>query len=357
MANYKKNKNQPTNRQEKVLQAVVDEYTKTATPVSSMLIQEVYFPQVSPATIRNDMKSLETMLLLEKKHRSGGRVPTTKGYDFINHQFSDLDAIIDPAIKKRLHKIFMQRFVSIDKIIEDSIEIINQFTLLPAIMRDHKENELLKRIQLIETGPNNAVLIVVTSSGNVQNHPIVLNQLTKYTDLSICIDILDEYLLNTPMNELSNKIIGTADLLSKKVHAYEHYMNNIVLKIFKHYSMDNQDKNTSFGVRYLTSHQEFDNIDKMNEILNLIEDTSIWEQISINKKIDKVTTQITYGNQIGHNGIAIASTCIDLYNKNKEIAVIGPTRMDYKKIIALLEYIKKELEMIVYEQKNCDENH
>ncbi|MCV3743359.1 heat-inducible transcriptional repressor HrcA [Ureaplasma sp. ES3154-GEN] len=352
MANYKKNKNQPTNRQEKILQAVIDEYTKTAIPVSSMLIQEVYFPQVSPATIRNDMKCLETMLLLEKKHRSGGRVPTTKGYDFNNHQIESLSDNLDPVIKKRLHKIFMQRFVSIDDIIDESIEIINQFTMLPAITRDLKDHELLKRIQLIETSPHKAVLIVVTSSGNVQHHPIILNQVTKYKDLSICIDILDEHLINTPMNELANKIIHTANILSQKVHAYEHYMNNIVLRIFKHYTTDQKVKNNSFGIRYLTSHQEFDNLDKMNDILNLLEDTTIWEQISLNKKLDNTSTQITYGNQIGHNGIAIASTRINLYNKNKEIAVIGPTRMDYKKIIALLEYLKKELETIIHEQKS-----
>ena len=105
-----------TPRQIKLLGAVVDEYTYSAQPISSKEIIKKYMPDVSSATIRNDMVALEKLNLLEKTHTSSGRIPSINGYKYYEEHI--LQPKISVNIQNRLKRIFSQRDVSIDSVIK-----------------------------------------------------------------------------------------------------------------------------------------------------------------------------------------------------------------------------------------------
>jgi heat-inducible transcriptional repressor len=97
------------------------------------------------------------------------------------------------------------------------------------------------------------------------------------------------------------------------------------------------------GTRWLTKQPEFHNIDKLNKVLNLLEDSNVWKHISYNQqKTGK--TLITFGKEIGANDIAIATTDINAKDTKHQLSIVGPTRMDYAEVKGLLEFIKEQIE-------------
>ncbi|WP_031489213.1 heat-inducible transcriptional repressor HrcA [Ureaplasma canigenitalium] len=335
-------------RQLAILNAIVNEYTETATPISSLLLVQKYFTNLSTATIRNEMAFLEKMNLIEKPHTSAGRVPSILGYQIYNLQ--KLSVPIEISVKERLTRILHDRRKSIDEIINLSLQLINETTSLPAVITEDGSNELLKRIDLIQTGPLSALIIIVSSSNRVIQHLITLDPKIKFNDLVTCINVLDERLIDTPLKEVIKKLDLIKDLIKNKIYQYEYFMSEIVNKIFSYYE-ERKNNVQTVGVKYLVKHNEFRDQDKLTELLNLLENTSIWEQIALEKKLTGKTT-ITYGSEIGSENLAIASTTIKLPTINKQIAIVGPTRMNYSKIKALLDFLKKEIEIIFGTNKN-----
>ncbi|KEZ22995.1 heat-inducible transcriptional repressor HrcA [Ureaplasma diversum] len=335
---------QLSERQQKVLKAIVDEYTATAVPVASKnLLLKSDFSNLSSATIRNEMAVLERFELIEKPHTSAGRVPSIKGYNFYNENLTQTP--IDKKIKDRLKKILYQREASIDVIFNESVNIINEVTNLPAVISDGYDNELLKRIDLVRTNDLVAIVLLVTSKNRIIHHSINLSPNVRFEDLSTCINVLDERLVDTPLWQIKDKMNSIKDIIRNKVHAFEAFIAEIMERIFDFYSKKPSYSMTHVGVKYIMKHAEFEDQKKLEEMLNLLEDTSVWEQISLTKKIHG-STNITYGDSFGKEGFAIASTQIQLPEGSKQLSIVGPTRMDYAKVKALLDFIKAELEKI-----------
>lgn len=259
-----------TKRQKNILKLIVEQYISNATPISSKEINEQFLTDVSSATIRNDMKILEDLNYIEKTHTSSGRVPTTLGYQFYESEISKPE--ISDNIKIRLKKVFAKRLTSIETIIDESISIINETLCLPSVLTVEQKNELLKRIDLIPLNTNLAITLVVTSTGNVIKNTISFKNDKILNDLSTCIRIFNDRLVDTALNELSTKIESIKPLIQSQVENYEFIMQELLSKIF---SYKQKSKSSVYGTKFLTSQPEFQDIDKMNQILNLLEDTNI----------------------------------------------------------------------------------
>ncbi|AAF30832.1 heat-inducible transcriptional repressor HrcA [Ureaplasma parvum] len=335
-----------SDRQKKVLKSIVDEYTISATPVSSKLLVQKEFKDQSSATIRNEMMFLEKNGLIEKQHISGGRVPSLKGYDFYNKNLINKNNNVSDNFKMRLHKILSKRYSNIDEILNAAVSIINETTQLPAVVTKTSSDELLKRIDLVKINDNSALVLIVTSSENILTHSIKLDKNTKFNDLQTCFSVLDERLVDTKLSLISSKLDLIVDIVRNKLEEVEYYFSKIVHRVFDFYAYKPNIDSKTYGVKYLTKHSEFEDQQKLNDLLNLLEDSTIWQQIALNKKTDGLA-KIMLGNEIGHEHLAIATTQINLANTNHQITVVGPTRMDYAKIKALLDFLKIEIEKIL----------
>jgi heat-inducible transcriptional repressor len=99
------------------------------------------------------------------------------------------------------------------------------------------------------------------------------------------------------------------------------------------------------GTKWLTTHPEFQNIQHLNKVLAMLEDTNVWKHISyVQQKTGK--TLITFGSEFGANELAIASTTISSNGSKHQLSLVGPTRMNYSQIKGLLEFIKSEIEKL-----------
>jgi heat-inducible transcriptional repressor len=259
-------------RLDAILKAIIEEYTHSPIPLSSELIQKKYFIDLSPQTIRNCMAELEKKGFLEKTHISSGRIPSINGYKYYESKI--LVPIEDKNIKNKLMKIFQNRNLSIDTIIDHSTTILQETFKLPIVISKRNEDERMKRFDLIQLSEKEALIILVTSSKEIIKNTITFNQKSQFDDIAICIRVFNDRLIDTKISELNEKLIYLKEIIKNAVHEYEFCIQQIVEKIFdfnKIKVFSNEIKGTSL----ITSQTEFKDIEKMNQILSLLEDTNV----------------------------------------------------------------------------------
>ena len=218
-----------TNRQKEILKVIIDEYTITAQPVGSQILIDKYFPNLSSATIRNEMVILEKNGLITKYYSSSGRIPSLQGYEYYE-KFLPND--ISNKFKMKLKDILSKRNLTIDQVIDQSVAVINEITNLPAVSTKLYNNDLLKKIELVAISEQVALIIIVTSSGQIIKHEIVSQNLENIDDMIICVNVFNDRLVDTPIKELEDKIDFIKELIRDKVKSYEFVVQEFVEKIF-----------------------------------------------------------------------------------------------------------------------------
>ena len=329
-----------TKRQIDLLKIIVEQYINEATPISSKEVIHDFFKDLSSATIRNEMAYLEKVGLIEKTHTSSGRIPTSLGYEYYRNEILEPSLTVD--LRKKLTKIFAKRLTSIETIIDESMAVINETLHLPSIVTTGETNETLKRIDLIPIHKNMAIIIVVTSSANITKNTITFNEGKVLEDISTCIRIFNDRLVDTPLEKLPEKIESIKDIIKNSVENYEFIMQGLVKKIF---DIKYQYHTSVHGTKYLTTQPEFkQDVDKLNKVLDLLDKSSIWQQIAYQQSKTGKTTLITSGEKVGAKELAIATVNVKGDKNSHQISVVGPNRMDYSKVQGILDFLKEELE-------------
>ncbi|MCQ2957058.1 MAG: heat-inducible transcriptional repressor HrcA [Mycoplasmoidaceae bacterium] len=260
-----------TDRQIKLLKIIVEQYINEATPISSKEVIHDFFKDLSSATIRNEMAYLEKVGLIEKTHTSSGRVPTSLGYEYYRQEI--LQPSLTADLKRKLTKIFAKRLTSIETIIDESMAVINETLHLPSIVTTGEINETLVRIDLIPVNTNMAIIIVVTSSGNLTKNTITFNEGKVLNDIATCVRIFNDRLVDTPLDQIPAKIDSLKDIIKDSVENYEFILQGLIQKIF---DIKQQYHTSVHGTKYLTTQPEFKNdVDKLNQVLDLLDKTSI----------------------------------------------------------------------------------
>lgn len=325
-------------RRDKLLKLIVEDFIKTAEPVGSNYLIKKYNLQVSSATIRNEMNSLEKEGLLEKTHTSSGRVPSTNGYKYyIEHLRSNK---IDERIKNELNKVLSQS-VTVEEILKESCEILSHMTnLASVVLGPSAEEEHLVSMQLIPISSNSATAIFVTDKGYVENKTFTIKIKYRTEDLKKCIEVLNDRLKGTKINELVDKLESIKPILSNYMTDYA-YLYNALLKTF--YDFASNRNGTIYGKENLLTQPEFkDNADELKKLFGLFENPSDLEKI-ITEAQSRLL--INAGDvEEKYNDVSVVSKDIAVDGeKIGKIAVIGPTRMDYSKVLNSLDYVVNKI--------------
>ena len=327
-----------TKRQVQLLKIVIDEYTYSAQPVPSKLIANKYMKEYSPQTIRNELNLLENYGLLEKTHTSSGRIPSIEGYKY--YEMNILKPYLSDDIKTQLKIILERRDLSIDTIIDESAALIESILKLPTVVQTADATVQLKCFDLVPISSEQVLILLITSDSEIIKNTIQIKDHKQLEDVTICIRIFNDRLVDTPISEISNKLKVIKEIIRKSVHQYEFVMQQIISKIFEFNSIPKR-KNV-YGINNLVAQPEFQNPEKLKYVLSLLDNSSVWKQIAYTNEITG-KSKITFVSDVDNKDIAVASTSIKTSNTTKQISVVGPTRMDYAKVKGLLNFIKEEL--------------
>ena len=321
-------------RKDKLLKLIVEDFIKTAEPVGSNYLINKYNLPLSSATIRNEMNSLEKDGLLEKTHTSSGRIPSTKGYEYyIKNLRSN---IIDDSMKNEIKRV-ISTSVSIEEILKESCEILSHMTnLASVVLGPSAEEEHLVSIQLIPISHTSVTAIFVTDKGYVENKTFTVNSKFRANNLKKCIEILNDRLKGTKISALVEKLESIKPILSDYMSDYV-YLYNALLKTF--YDFASNRNGTVYGKENLLTQPEFkDNAEELKKLFGLFENPSELEKI-----IDEAQSRflVNAGDvEEKYNDVSVMSKEIAVGGeKIGKIAVIGPTRMDYSKVLNSLDYI------------------
>ncbi|MCJ7841822.1 heat-inducible transcriptional repressor HrcA [Lederbergia sp. NSJ-179] len=332
-----------TDRQLLILQVIIDDFIRSAQPVGSRkLSKNIPFP-ISSATIRNEMADLEEWGFIEKTHTSSGRVPSEKGYRYY------VDHLLSPQeLKKedinKIHSIFSERLYELENIAQKSARILSELTNYTAILLGPavKENRL-KSIQMIPLNDNTAVAIIITDTGHVENRIFTLPSDVAAGEIEKIVNILNEKLSGVLISELRPTIYKeVANLLKRHIEQYDYFFK-IIME-----TLDSPVNERLFfgGKLNMLNHSEFNDIEKIRSFMDMIEEgKGIYELFKhtprgINVKIGKENNHlmmedfslITATYSIGHEDVGT-------------IAILGPTRMEYSRVISLLDFLSKDMSL------------
>ena len=322
-------------RQKEILRIIVEEYIKTAKPVSSSHICDEL--GCSSATIRNEMVHLEDMHFLEKNHFASGRTPSEEGYRYYVENLMKPKEMTGEDMLK-LQTIFHNNSLELNDTIKRSIEIISEITNYTTIVlgNSSKENKL-KKVEIIPLEDNKILTMVITDKGFVEHKNLILPQTIAIQEIVKTVNLINKLLVGTPINEVSEKLeYDVKPIISKYVKQHE-VLYNAFYDAFNEFTNKATDVHVVGRTNFLNQ-PEFNDIEKVKDILNKFEDVS-----SI-KKVDDDNINIYIGSESEiSDDVAIIKTKYDINGEERTIAIIGPKRMEYNRVVSLLDYLKDNL--------------
>ncbi|HLR23946.1 MAG TPA: heat-inducible transcriptional repressor HrcA [Pseudogracilibacillus sp.] len=329
-----------TDRQLLILQTIIDEFIETAHPIGSRALSKKPTIDISAATIRNVMADLEDMGLLEKTHSSSGRVPSEKGYRYY------VDRVISPTLKAReLHlmkHIIQGNLLELEQVVQLSADLLSQLTNYTAIILGPNELDAkLKEIQLITLTDQTAVAILITDTGHVEHKSLSISPNMSLSDVEKMVNILNDRLKGVPITDLGKKLRTEVYTLMKE-HVKNHEIMYDYLKSVLQY--EETAKLYIGGSSNIMMQPEFKDVSKIYEFYTMLENEEELISLLMNYQ-DGIN--VTIGNENQIDAIKHFSLITSPYklgtNQIGTIALIGPTRMEYRKVITLLQSLSNEM--------------
>ncbi|MDH6367441.1 MULTISPECIES: heat-inducible transcriptional repressor HrcA [unclassified Breznakia] len=330
---------QLTDRQLLIFKTIVDEFTKTAEPVGSKNLMNLLNIKVSSATLRNEMAALEEFGLLEKTHTSSGRVPSSKGYRFYVEHLMEKE--LDSNVENALSEVFHERHYSVEEIVKRSCDILSQMTnLTSVVLGPETSSQNLQHIQIFPINERSAVCVFITDQGHTENKMFHFDENVSLNDIQTCCNILNDHLAGTPINELSCKLEEIRPLLSSQVVRHEVLFQAFVSAFVK-FASDNV---YTSGASNMLYQPEFADIEKLRELMKFLEDSSVWRQLGSSNEDISIRIGNDDNQVIPFENVSVVSSTIRINDEEEgKLMVVGPTRMPYNKVVALMEYMAKAI--------------
>lgn len=325
-----------TERQNQILKLIITEYIKLAKPVGSNLICKEL--NCSSATIRNEMAILEEQALLEKTHTSSGRIPSEKGYRYyVDHLMKPKELNGEDMLKLQI--IFNNQQLELSDCISESLRLISDMTNYTSIVlgRTSHDNKL-KEINVVPIDSDNLIVIVITDKGHVENKMISLKNVS-LEEIRKTVSLINDLIVGTPIDEVSSKLeFEVKPIINRYVKEHE-IVYNTFYQVFKDFS----NKNINIvGKNNILKQPEFNNIDKIKDIFGKLDNK---EQVINNIEEENNDIKIYIGKENNlDEEVTIIKTKYHTNNQEGTIAIIGPKRMDYDRVVTFLEYIKANIE-------------
>lgn len=330
-----------TDRQKLILKAIIEEYIETNEPVGSKILTDKPYLNFSSATLRYDMQYLEENGYLEKTHTSSGRIPSQVGYRYyVEHLITRDDSILEDL--KEFDLIFDDKNLTKDETLKKVIELLSNKTgHLSILCGSSSDYAVVKKMEIVPLSSNEALLLVVTSNGQIQSQIIVIPEYVNLDDLLRLIDNFDNAMYDRKVYEIREVLFKEASKPRiRKLVDFKDDILNFIIKCFSRFQ--NSDYYSS-GLAKVFNHPEFQEHKNIQGFIDLVEEGILIDVIK--ESSNGLTIRIGADNmEESLSSCAIISVPYiindDAYGS---LAVIGPVRMDYKKVIPMLEYVAKSM--------------
>lgn len=335
-----------TERQRLILKAIVDDYIRSAEPVGSRSISKRDDIGFSPATIRNEMSDLEELGYLEQPHTSAGRVPSTLGYRYyVDHLLKQQDNDIE-IDKAKIHSFLFEELNRMEQVIQHAALALSNLTNYTSILLGPELfSNALQHFGIVPLNDHSAVAIIVTNTGHVENRTINLPAGLSMDQLQQVSNILNAKLAGVPLIQLKAKLYSE---VSQELERYVGHFEGLVQVIDEALKAGDEHRVYLSGTTNMLIQPEFKDVDKVKTILDMLEETP-----TIMKLFSSLPQgiQVRIGSENDHKAITDCSLITATYALDGKvlgtIGILGPTRMEYGKVIRYLDLVSKDMSTIM----------
>lgn len=326
-----------TERQKKILWAIVDEYILSAEPVGSRTVSKKEGVGFSPATVRNEMADLEEMGFLEQPHASAGRIPSEKGYRFY------VDHLLRSPVSSEWDTSDMVKPISgleleMQEVSAKLSQLTNYMTMVvsPKLIEGH-----LKHLSIVPITNDVAVSVIVSDKGQVEQHQIIIPEMVSSSMLEELVNLLNYRVIGLPLSQLRKLALGQIydDLRHLLYPAQE-----IPLMLDQLFMFDHHEEVFLSGTTRMLEQPEFQDVEKVRGLLDLVEAN---DQILQLLEPMMSGLQVRIGSEIELHNVQGCSVITASFSFDDDpigtIGVLGPTRMDYGKVISLVENFARSI--------------
>lgn len=326
-----------TQRQKDILKFIVEEYVKTVKPVPSNIICKKL--NCSSATVRNEMVILEDAGYLEKNHYASGRIPSEQGYRYyVEELMTPRDLNGEDMLK--LQTIFHNQSLVLNDAIQKSLEIIAELTNYTSVVlgKSSSENKL-KKVEVINLEENKILTMLITDKGYVEYKNLYLPN-TDIEEVIKTVTLINKMISGTPLNEINEKLeYDVKPIIAKYVKQHE-VLYNAFYDAFS--SFTNKANDIHFvGKNNFLKQPEFNNIEKIKDLLNKLDDVE--EVNKMEEQNNGINIYIGKESDLSDD-VSVIKTKYNYNGEEGTIAIIGPKRMEYERVVNLLNYLKENIE-------------
>ena len=326
-------------RQENLLKAIVETYVKTIKPVGSKALCQKF--RCSSATIRNEMAVLENLGYIEKNHISSGRVPSEAGYKYYVDNLMEPEKLTGSDMLK-LQTIVKNQDLVLSDTINKCMEIISDLTNYASIVLGNKASDNhLKQVSVIPIEEGKIVALVVSDKGIVENKQFTLPDNTDIKELIKTSEIINKMLIGTPINEVAKRLeLEIKPVIANQIREYE-AVYNIFYNAFNDFAADNHSDFKTHGRVKILEQPEYSDSESIKKIAYKLDDEKFMKH-TIEKDSDDINIYIGEDSDVDNNTTVIKRK-YDINGQTGTIAIIGPKRMEYARVMSLLDYALEEI--------------
>jgi len=329
-----------TSRQKLILKAIIELYVKDAQPVGSNALTQLPYLNFSSATLRYDMAQLEELGYLEKTHTSSGRIPSELGYRYYVEHLVTRDQDVLESFPL-IDEVFLKNKMAREKTIEEAINLLSELTNYAALaVGPSGQSAKIKKIDFIPLSEDEAVILIVTDQGHVQHQSITIPEDGDIEGVRKVIKTLDDLLKNRNIIEASD-ILRNA-FAKSQIESFMSYQEQIIDSFIDAFSKFAEENFYLSGVTNIFEQPEFHNAAHIKNFVDMLDRRELLKFIGQEDGLS-----IRFGSDLRLIPMENCTVISVPYRINEEehgtIAVVGPTRMQYNKVIPLVEYIASNL--------------
>ncbi len=325
-------------RDQQVLQAVVRDYIQRAQPVGSGKITKKYRLDISPATVRNIMACLEDLGFLEQPHASSGRIPTDLGFRYY------VDALMNPKPLRREEKEFiLHRYQDaardIGGIMQETSRLLSQISRYTGVVSSPRRSRIIfERIELIMLDDSRILMVLISHSGVIYNRVLRTDQGLSQKELTRAANYLNHLVKGLSLAKAKKKIMEQVETEKLQYH-------QILQRIWNSRWLMLDAARTEVyidGQSNILDYPEFNaDIEKLKFILKTFEEKEIILKL-LDMAMEGAGIQVYIGAENHLGEMSDCSLIASTYYRNGiplgTLGLIGPKRMDYSRVIPLVEF-------------------
>jgi heat-inducible transcriptional repressor len=335
------------NRHKKILWAIIQGHIDLNVPIGSITISKRFPIDLSPASIRNTMAKLEEGGYIRQPHRSAGRVPTEKGYRFyVDALMEKRSFTINPELSNELSSRLRTIASSNRQLLREAALTLSTLSRYLALATPPNiENMAFQRIKFIKYEDKKILTVLISEGGMVKNKIIELDKAYSQKELDRAADNLNSKFSGLSIKKVKEKL---AYQLHKEKTVYDELINDLMTLCSD--IIVSQKESFSDGLAGTSNLTDFASIKQIKEVLKAIEDKEFILKL-LNRISGSPKTRVLVGMEDILPAMKDFSMVISPYNDrdiiNGAIGIIGPTRMNYKKLIPVVDHTARELTEIL----------